>query len=387
MKKLTFYIVCFFLISACKEKFTANITSPNTGYLVVEGFISSGADATTITLTRSVKLYDTVNIVPERNAVVNIESEANELFPLMESASGVYTSDILSLDNTKKYRLDIRTQDNKDYVSDFAVYKRTPDIDSISWERSDKGVAVFINTHDPQDATRYYHWKFEETWEHHSTYYTSIYYVRDPASYIPIGVTYRNTSQTADTLLYKCWNTVSSTNIQLGSSEKLSSDVIHLPLVQIEPASVKLSVLYSINVRQYALSHEAYLFFQKIKKNTESLGTIFDAQPSDLQGNIHCITDPKEFVVGYVDISEEKIKRIYIRNDQLPGWGYSQNCIQAIVDNNRDSILKYGVGLFPTTVAALGPFGGIAKFSATLDPNCMDCTLTGTNVRPPFWPQ
>ncbi|MEP7252500.1 MAG: DUF4249 domain-containing protein, partial [Ginsengibacter sp.] len=199
MKKLTFYIVCFFLAYSCKEKFTANITSPTTGYLVVEGFISSGTDATTITLTRSVKLYDTVNIVPERNAVVNIESETNELFPLMETGSGVYTSDILSLDNTKKYRLDIRTQDNKDYVSDFVAYKRTPDIDSVSWERSDKGVSIFINTHDPQDATRYYHWKFEETWEHHSTYYTSIYYVRDPSSYAPIAVDWRNASRIPDT--------------------------------------------------------------------------------------------------------------------------------------------------------------------------------------------
>lgn len=387
MKKLTFYIFCFFLAYSCKEKFTANITSPTTGYLVVEGFISSGADATTITLTRSVKLYDTVNIVPERNAVVNIESETNELFPLMETGSGVYTSDILSLDNTKKYRLDIRTQDKKDYVSDYVAYKRTPDIDSVSWERSDKGVSIFINTHDPQDATRYYHWKFEETWEHHSTYYTSIYYVRDPSSYAPIAVDWRNASRIPDTSLYKCWNTVPSTSIQLGSSEKLSKDVIHLPLVKIEPASVKLSVLYSINMRQYALSHEAYLFFQKVKKNTESLGTIFDAQPSDLQGNIHCTTDPKEFVIGYVDISEEKIKRIFIRNDELPGWGYSQNCVKTIVDNQKDSILKYGVGLFPTIPAEIGPFGSITKFSATIDPNCMDCTLTGTNVRPSFWPQ
>ncbi len=159
-----------------------------------------------------------------------------------------------------------------------------------------------------------------------------------------------------------------------------------MPLVHIEPASVELSVLYSINVRQYALSHEAYIFFQKVKKNTESLGSIFDAQPSDLQGNIHCVTDPSEIVVGYIDISEEKIKRIFINNSELPGWGYSQGCVQTIVDNQPDSILKYGVGLSPMVPTALGPFGSIVKFSATPDQNCIDCTLKGTNVRPFFWP-
>ncbi|MEP7229264.1 MAG: DUF4249 domain-containing protein [Ginsengibacter sp.] len=385
MKKIAVCIIFFFVLFGCKEKFNTKIPSPATGYLVVEGFISSGQSATEIMLTRSVKLYDSVDVIPEHNAVVNIESETNELFPLSETGSGVYTSDILSLDDAKKYRLQIRTQDNKEYLSDFATFKKTPDIDSISWIRDDNGVKIYINTHDPTNNTRYYHWKFEETWEFHSTYNSSLIYIRDQ-NFNPSGVTYRNVSQAPDTTIFKCWKTVNSTNITIGSSEKLSKDVIYLPLVSIEPASVELSVLYSINVRQYALSHEAYIFFQKVKKNTESLGSIFDAQPSDLQGNIHCVTDPSEIVVGYIDISEEKIKRIFINNSELPGWGYSQGCVQTILDNQPDSILKYGVGLSPMVPTALGPFGVIVKFSATPDQNCIDCTLKGTNMRPSFWP-
>ena len=126
------------------------------------------------------------------------------------------------------------------------------------------------------------------------------------------------------------------------------------------------------------------VFFQKIKKNTESLGSIFDAQPSELTGNIHCVTNPSEIVIGYIDISEEKKKRIFIRKDELPGWGYRTGCTFITIDNNPDSILKYGVGLHPTV-----PFMvdlGVKSFYATPDQNCIDCTLTGSNVRPPFWP-
>ncbi|HEV8084452.1 MAG TPA: DUF4249 domain-containing protein [Chitinophagaceae bacterium] len=383
MKKLFIYINFFFVATGCKEKFNTNIPSPSTGYLVVEGFISSGLDPTTITLTRTVKLYDTVDFKAEHNAGVNIESESNEIFPLNETGNGVYTSGNLNLNNTEKYRLRIITQDNKEYTSDFATVKKTPDIDSISWTRENGGVKLYINTHDPQNNTRYYKWDYEQTWEFHSTYLSSLIYIFD-RNIDPIGVDYRNADHSVDTTIYKCWNTVNSTNINLGSSEKLSKDLIYLPLVYIEPASIKLSVLYSLNLRQYALSHEAYLFFQKIKKNTESLGSIFDAQPSELQGNIHCITDPAEIVIGYIDISEEKKKRIFIRNDELPGWGYRTGCTFITIDNIPDSIRKYGSSLSPTVPDKVGR--GIVTFNATPDQSCIDCTLTGSNVRPPFWP-
>lgn len=386
MKHLFIYITFFIIVAGCKEKYIAPVQSPITGYLVVEGFINSGQEPTSITLTRSTKLYDSVNIIYENNAQVNVEGENQEAFPLYENGNGVYVSSApLNLNSAEKYRLHIRTQDGKEYASDFVPYKHTPDIDSVSWQRENGGVKIYVNTHDPQNNTKYYHWKYEETWEFHATYYSSLYFIRDQ-NYAPVRAAYRNADQSVDTTIHKCWNTVISTNINLGSSEKLSADVIHLPLVSIEPASVKLSVLYSINIRQYALSHEAYLFFQKIQKNTESVGSIFDAQPSELQGNIHCINNPSEIVVGYVDISEEKQKRIFIRNDELPGWNYNQNCAQTILDNNPDSLKKYGSGLYPTTVSSLGAFGAITQFYATPEEACMDCTLDGSNVRPVFWP-
>jgi hypothetical protein len=383
MKKSFIYIIFLLITAGCKEKYIPAITSPSTGYLVVEGFINSGQGPTSITLSRTIKLVDSVDILYEHNAVVNIESDNNETFPLYETGNGTYVSSSLSLNSNQKYHLTIKTQNGKQYASDIATVKRTPDIDSISWKRENDGVKIYINTHDPQNNTRYYHWKYEETWEFHSTYYSSLIYFYDQNS-LPIGVGYRNSGQDPDTTIYKCWNTVISTNINLGSSEKLSEDLIYLPLIYIDPGSVKLSVLYSINVRQYALSHEGYLFFQKIKKNTEQLGSIFDPQPSELQGNIHCLSDPAEIVVGYIDISEEKVWRRYISRAELPGWNYRTDCTQTVIDNNPDSIQKYGIGLWPTLPFSVGL--GITKFWATIDKHCMDCTLTGTNVRPAFWP-
>ena len=198
MKKLFIYTISLLITGGCKERYLPSITSPPTGYLVVEGFISSGTEPTSITLTRSISLYDSVNIMYEHNAVVNIESDNNETFPLFETGNGVYVSSSLSLNNNQKYHLTIKTQDGKQYASDFATVKRTPAIDSISWQRENGGVKIYVNTHDPQNNTRYYHWKYEETWEFHATYYSSLVYYYDQNG-VPLGVGYRNADQSVDT--------------------------------------------------------------------------------------------------------------------------------------------------------------------------------------------
>jgi hypothetical protein len=65
----------------------------------------------------------------------------------------------------------------------------------------------------------------------------------------------------------------------------LAQDVIYLqPLVLIPAGAQQLSVEYSIFVRQYALTKEGYDLLTMMQSNTESLGTIFDPQPSSLKG-------------------------------------------------------------------------------------------------------
>jgi hypothetical protein len=284
-----------------------------------------------------------------------------------------------------KYHLHIRTADGKEYASDYTAVKYTPPIDSITWQRENDGLRIYANAYDPQGASKYYQWKYEETWEFHSAYYNELKYIYDPVTTNPIGVTYKNPDLSADTTIYRCWNTLSSTSIILGSTEKLTSALVYLPVQYIEPHSEKLSILYSINLRQYAISHDEYLFLQKMKKNTEQLGTIFDPQPSEISGNIHCLTDPSETVIGFVEISEERVQRTFISNSQVPGWNYDPGCVLIAIDNNPDSIAKYGTGVMPTLVKAKDFIRGIISFYASTPP-CVDCTTRGIHQKPDFWP-
>jgi hypothetical protein len=149
LKKPVIFFVAVIIVVSCKEVYHPNIVSPTTGYLVVEGFINNDGP-TTITLTRATKLVDSVSIAYEHNAQVNIESDHNERYPLTEGFNGIYTFPPLNLNPLSKYRLRINTQDNKEYVSDFVPVKHTPVIDSISWQRENGGVNIYVNTHDDQ---------------------------------------------------------------------------------------------------------------------------------------------------------------------------------------------------------------------------------------------
>ena len=88
---------------------------------------------------------------------------------------------------------------------------------------------------------------------------------------------------------------VPATDILIGSTAKLAQDVVYeFPLVKIPPNSQPLEVEYSILVKQYALTQDGNNFLSLMQLNTESLGSIFDVQPSVTSGNIHSLTNPNE---------------------------------------------------------------------------------------------
>jgi Domain of unknown function (DUF4249) len=375
--------IMILLFAGCRQQYEPRVDAKNIRLLVVEGFLNSGQGPTMICLSRTANLKDTA-IRPEPGAQVNVEGDNGSRFTLTGNSNGEYSVPQLILDNNEKYRLHIKTVDGKEYISDFASVKYTPPIDSITWQRENDGLRLYANARDPQNATRYYQWKYEETWEFHSAFYSSLKYVWDTVTSKIINVVFKNSDLSADTAIYQCWNTLNSTSIILGSTEKLTADVVYLPVQYIEPRSEKLSVLYSLNLRQYAISQEEYLFLQKMKKNTEQVGSIFDAQPSQLSGNIHCLTDPNEIVIGYIGVTQEQVKRIFIYNSQVPGWNYDPGCVQVLIDNNLDSIAKHGYDLTPTLPAKISFYGIISFYASTLP--CVDCTLRGKHQRPSFWP-
>jgi hypothetical protein len=134
------------------------------------------------------------------------------------------------------------------------------------------------------------------------------------------------------------------------------------------------------------MTEDAFRYLQLIQKNTQQLGTLFDAQPSQLKGNIQSASDPNEPVIGFISASTITEKRISIWNSQLTDWNYLSSeplCGNVfIIPQNPSNYLIFD---FPDPSYAPYYFitgGGLA----IIKKSCLDCRERGgTNQKPSFW--
>jgi hypothetical protein len=371
------YSMATVLLTNCKVPYNPKLKSTETNALVVEGFIDGAAPVSfKFTRSRMLTAGDTATPVNELNAQVSVEDNHQNVFPLNEAGNGIYNStNTLNLNAAYQYRLHIITSNGEEYLSDLVPFKSSPPIDSIGWEFKNGGVQTLLNTHDPNNSTIYYRWSFSETWQFRTPFES--YYVYDAGN---------NTVIPRIEQVFNCWQTVSSTNIYLASTTNLSSDVINqMPLAFIGQHDPKLSVLYSILVTQYALDVTGYNYWLAMENNTQNVGSIFDPQPNETSGNIHCLTNPSELVVGYVSAGNSSSKRIFINHSSMPqDWNLPSDCLEITIPNMPDS-LKYYFGSLYDPILLITLTSGAKVYSAALSP-CVDCTLKGTNIKPSFWP-
>lgn len=374
MKRFTYILILFV---ACKEEFHPPVSNnTNYNYLVVEGNIIAGDDSTFVHLTRTVPISDTGVIQPELNASITVESENGNTYPLMEKGNGFYFAPPLNISTGENYRLHIVTSNGKEYASDYVPVKITPPIDSISWKLDQNtGVIIYATAHDATGNTRYYRWDYVETWERRSQDSSVLIY--DASLH---NVRYRVPSEQ----IYRCWNTDTSSEILIANTAGLSEDVMYeKPLRSIPYGSVKISWIYSIDVKQYALTGEAYEYWENLKKNTEEQGGIFGPQPFADYGNIHCLTDASEPVLGYVSANSVSQKRIYISWRQVQWYNSYRECEDTTVTKDMIETV-YSVPIFLPVTYVFQPPGAVFGRSA----ECVDCRLSGggTTVRPPYMP-
>ena len=365
------------IIIACKKPYNPPVIATSGSYLVVEGTINSGTDSTFIKLSRTVNIASNT-IKVETGAKVTIESDQNVIYALTEMVAGTYAVAPLNLDVTRKYRVRIVTSDSKQYLSDLEVVVNNPPIDSVGYTVSSKGLAVYANTHDATNSSKYFRWDYSEAWQFHSEF---------ASAYEVIGQSI--VGRDGADQIYSCFGSDSSSNIILGSTADLKQSVIsQAPITSVVPTSEKLEAKYSIVIHQYALTPDAFSFWTNLKKNTEQLGSIFDAQPSQATGNIHCISNPTEPVVGYISVTNTQSKRIFVLNTILPGYFlpvYPYQCGQDTISlkDQRTLIIDAPPGTIYITNEATK--NGLQVGWLVTLPLCADCTLRGAKIQPPFW--
>jgi len=289
------------ILCGCITEYEAKRIDEVMDILVVEGVITD--NETVITLSRSVNLSEESSFSASvDNAVVFVECDNGTQWQAEpNNFKGRYIIKMGQLDLDSKYRLKIEIEESDrnhdsyattkryEYYSAFSYPVKTPEIDSIFWRKRGNGqpVRLYVATHEPEQKVAYFRWSYREDWEVHA----HIQAVGFP---------------------YYCWSSSNNSDLLLGSTEKTVYGQLADILIEIAPSDVRLSKLYRIIVKQNVVSKRAHDYYTNIRKNSQLNGSIFAPTPSELRGNITCITDPGRPVIGYVEASTSIQKQLFI---------------------------------------------------------------------------
>ena len=90
-----------------------------------------------------------------------------------------------------------------------------------------------------------------------------------------------------------------------------------IPAAFIEDNGLRFVVRMRVDLKQYAVSQDAYRFLRLVKQQAEISGSIFDPPPATIRGNMISLENPDEVVLGYFMAAGESSKRIYINKSDL----------------------------------------------------------------------
>lgn len=365
-------LIPILLAGGCITKFIP-VTDEDKNILVVEGLITDHPEDNVVRLSLSMPLGSRLTIKPLKGCTVTITDDKGSLYYFTEtSTAGTYKSGMQGITG-RKYTLHVKTRDiltrNNSYESLPVEMLPVPPIDSLFYEKVTiaektaerpklEGCQIYLNAYDPAGECKYYRWDYNETWEFR----------------LPFGYPKNNT----------CWISNNSTVINLKNTTFMSEDRINrYPLRYISNETDRLKVSYSILVNQYSLNADEFDYWEKIQNVIQDVGGLYDIIPASIPGNLFCVEDPAEKVLGYFSVSAKTSKRIFIRD-------YFSGIINLYGDCVRDTI--YGTGQIPNLnitvwileqdLYAKPPYTVITE-----NRGCADCTTRGTTTKPDFWDQ
>jgi len=369
-------------MTSCVTPYYPDITKYE-NLFVVDGELTNLTGPYKVKLSRTYK-YDGSIGEPVTGAKLKITDNTGSEVLLKEINSGEYSTvdTIFRGIPGKSYKLQIRVNEDI-FESDFETLKTPAPLDKVYWDykqqdkNAPKRVQILIDTQDPTNNTRYYGWEYEETWK----FRVPIDFYKKPEWKI-------------------CFKSDSNKFFILGTSIERNSDKIEgQPLKFIDETTNRLFIRYTILTKQYSFTEKTYTYFKDLIKLNHDQGTLFDATPYSLVGNIKNLNNKDVPVLGYFVVAGVSQKRIFIDRLELPEEfnptdGFN-DCLQRYarvdttlkdfrLDRTVDSLMKVGYIIYQKSYMLLAP----DKPGWQLDlakPPCLNCTLTGESKIPYFW--
>ncbi|WP_300021485.1 DUF4249 domain-containing protein [uncultured Maribacter sp.] len=397
-----FLFVGLFLLAlnSCTEPFEFEDKPVFESALVIEARITDQNKIQNILISRSFPL-DTIISSVEVGASVQITDETGRTFDFEDVGNGNYNSRIpFTAEQDRSYTLSITTSNGNSYISEPSSIRAKSNIDEIIAVREfkddlEEGVFIYLNSFDPTNSGNYYLYEYEETYKI-ITPLSSRGFEAYVVSPLPTpAVDYR----LSDEVSAICYSTDNSKKIIQTSTIELGEDrVSRFPVRFIDRENYILSHRYSILVKQFVQSKEAYSYYKTLNTFSSSESLFSQVQTGFLEGNIRSQQNNNEKVIGFFEVNSVSEKRLFFNYEDLfPGEeipNYIIDCsivspplaneagqspiISLIEANAVDFFSVYDGEANPLNFDIFGPF-------LMTPAGCGDCTRFSSKIVPEFW--
>lgn len=267
------------LISGCVTPYEPSFKQQPEN-VVVQGFISNELGPYLVRLARPANYSFKGYSIGIQGAKIYITDDAGGREDLVEALGiGEYKTQKLQGITGRAYQLHFEVNGKK-YESkpellrevvgiDRIYHEPFQSINPITNERQLGGWHVYIDTQDPAERGNYYRWN-------------SLHY-----KYLLTTCTH-------------CWDIIRC----LGPGcIKVANDALNngqqIARQEVATVPVECRNKYYLEIEQQVLTREGYLYWKTIKQLLENTGGVFDVAPSAVPGNLTCVSDPQEQVLGF----------------------------------------------------------------------------------------
>jgi len=381
INKLT-YLLALLMLGGCIKEYHPRFNSESTQKYVVQGMLTNIEGWQEVNISISASLLNP-EYIPLMDCQVEIRDDVNQKFTLEDSGNGTYRVWMSAeyLVPGRSYQLIVTTPNGQVLESAFDQMPKVPEVENIYFEVEDlptndpdewlSGIQYYVDLNAGEDDSRFYRWQLTETWEYHSAYPIEYYYDGEVQHVFP-----------PDYSQFYCWRTRVVDEIYTLSTQNLTENTYtKFPLHYVKNTTEKLSVYYSVLVKQIALSEKAYGYWDQLRINNTIGEGLYGSQPMVIEGNILNKSNPDIQVLGFFQASAVSSKRVFTAPIEGLELDYSDKCSPALL---RKGLREITPNMYP---AYLMSSGDGQWLPILLNDECVLCTLRfGVTEKPDFWP-
>jgi hypothetical protein len=321
IRKICRIILMMSLFVGCTEVYIPDIDSDSAA-LVVEGLITDGTGPFTVKLTRSVPFNSdsTSAMAPVEDAQLTVLDNEGGVYNLTYGSLGIYslpTSFQAKVGNA--YVLHIVTSDGQIYESSAQQLLPPASFDSIHVANSTE---EYLDDENELTSTEGFSirvdlFKYVSTVNPAPTCrFVSNIVVQYEFSYID-----QDTFPDIDKATW-CWDVFGWKAVSLDDNvnmteqrSKTANQLVQGHLLCFVPKGTKIYridtqnagaiITYYYRFKQYTINQDAYDFYQAANKQQDASGKIFDPITAQLTGNMKCLSDTTQVVLGLFEVSSE----------------------------------------------------------------------------------